>query len=309
MTAASGRLAHLLDLDPATQTGISELLTRLTPDETAAATRLRDQLIADLGAFLRQPLAAAVQLEAPAVQLEASAVQFEAPAAAWVAAVLAAAPDVVEWMAGRGIGEPVIAATLAEVGRQLRLHRRHTGGVGFDAPYWMFAVLSGSLYQLGRLQFDLRQFRPGEPRPPVQTGGWVLDVHIPASGPLTEAAVTDSLDRAAAFFAEHFPAQPVRVAVCASWLLDPHLGDQLASSSNMTRFQQRFTPYAEPRDDELDAVYFTFGQRGLDGLDALPRNTSLQRIVLDRLAAGERWSVVRGFLTVPGVRPGTPSSR
>ena len=302
MASPAGHLAQLLDLDPTTRNGISELLTRLTPDEAAVAARLRDQLIANLGAFLHPP--------APTTgRPVAAADPPEAPAAAWVTAVLAAAPDVADWMAGRHIGKPVIAASLADVGRQLRLHRSHTGGVGFDAPFWMSAVLSGSLYQLGRLQFDLRRFRPGEPRPPSDTGDWVLDVHIPATGPLTEAAVTDSLDRAVVFFAEHFPQQPVRVAVCTSWLLDPYLGEHLADDSNMTRFQRLFTPYAEPRDDQLDAVYFTFGQRSLNSLDALPRNTSLQRVMLDRLAAGQQWSVVRGYLTLPDVSRRTPSSR
>lgn len=291
------RLARLLDLDPWTRAGIADLLGRLTPEEAAAADVIRDQLTAELGSFLR---GSAEMPDFPGP---------DTPNSAWVAGVLVAAPNVADWMAARDIGEPVIAATLADVGRQLRLHRAHTGRVGFDAAFWMFAVLSGSLYQLGRLQFDLRQFRPDEPTPPVDTGAWALDVHIPATGPLTPNAVAASFNEAAAFFARWFPEQPVRFAICGSWLLDPALGEHLADGSNIVRFQRMFTRYGDPRDDELDALYFTFGQRSLEGLDRLPRTSSLQRLVLDRLAAGQHWSVVRGFRRLPApISPRKPNS-
>lgn len=287
----SDRLAWLLGLDAPTRRGIAELLNRLTAAEKAAAGNIREQLDSEVGAFLG---GSAAMPDFPGA---------DTPNSAWVAGVLSAAPAAAQWMAARGIKKSVIAATLADVGRQLRLHRAHTGGVGFDTPFWMFAVLSGSLYQLGRLQFDLRQFRPGEPAPPVDTGGWVLDVHIPATGPLAPTAVARSFEQAASFFPAHFPEQPVRVAVCASWLFDPHLGTALAADSNIAAFQRSFTGYGEPRDDQLDAVYFTFGRRSTDDLDRLPRDTALQRVVLDRLAAGEHWSVVRGYRPLPGGKP------
>ena len=120
----------------------------------------------------------------------------------------------------------MVAATLSDVGRHLRLHRRHTGRVGLDAPNWPSVVLTGSMYELGRLQFDLKR----------QQDDWVLDVHIPESGPLTPAAVGDSFDSAMTFFARHFPDQPVRTAVCESWLLDPYLAEHLPPTSNVVAF-------------------------------------------------------------------------
>jgi len=285
--------ARVLDLDPTTRADVAGLLDRLTSDERAAADALRGEIEGELGSFLREP---GSQMPSPPT----------VPDSAWVAGMLAAAPAVSSWMRDRGISESVVSATLADVGRQLRLHHQHTGRTGFDVPIWMFAVLSGSLYQLGRLQFDLRRWRPGEIRPAGDTGPWVLDVHIPASGPLTPATVTESFDRAVAFFGEHFPEQRIRFAVCASWLLDPTLGEHLSQASNMVAFQRQFVPYGEPQDDELDAVYFTFGQRSLDNLDRLPRSSSLQRLVLNRLQSGERWHVVRGYRELS---PRIPSAR
>ena len=247
-------------------------------------------MLAELGSFLTELGTTVTERDLPA----------DAPPPSWVAGVLAAVPRVAAWMSDRGVDEAVIEATLADVGRHLRLRRSHTGELAFDAPWWQFAVLSGSLYQLGRLQFDLRRSRPEESALPVDPGPWVLDVHIPEAGPLTPDAVLASFEAAKAFFARHFPAQPVTVAVCASWLLDPHLLTALHPESNIVRFQRLFTAFGEPRDDQLDAVYFTFGRRSLDDLDRLPRATSLQRAVLDRLTAGERWTVVHGYRTLAG---------
>jgi hypothetical protein len=277
------RLAELTDIDPNTRSAVHALLGGMTDADRSDAATIRQALLAELGSF-------------------SSTWPEEIPpgsAAAWVSAVLGAVPAVADWMRAAGIPEPTIAATLGDVGRHLRLEHRNTGRTGFDAPVWMLAVMSGSLYQLGRLQFDLRRRHPLESVLPAGFGEWVLDVHIPEAGPLTPEAVAASLRLAVRFFGEHFPDRPVRAAVCASWLLDPYLGRHLDPSSNMVSFQRLFTAFGEPRDDQLDAVYFTFGQRSLDGLDRLPRRSSLQRLVLERLESGQRWQVVHGYLELP----------
>lgn len=283
-------LAQLLDIDPQTRTGVQALLSRMTGDERAQAGSIRDLLLSELGAF------SSSGPESPP----------EGTPAAWLSGVLGAAPTVAGYMRQQGIGEPVIGASLADVGRHLRLQHRNTGQVGFDAPIWMLAALSGSLYQLDRLQFDLRRRRSAESDLPADLGEWVLDVHIPEAGPLTPQGVASCMDLAVAFFGKHFPDRPVRAAVCASWLLDPYLGRHLSPTSNMVSFQRLFTPFGEPRDDQLDAVYFTFGQRSLENLDRLPRRSSLQRLVLARLERGDRWQVVQGYLELP--RPAGPGT-
>jgi GNAT-like C-terminal domain/N-acyltransferase N-terminal domain len=280
-TGLSDQTAALLDLDPWTRSQVEHMLGGLSPTARNAVDRAREGLVARFGA----------------VPVERS--EPETSAAVWVCACIEVAPLLAGWMRERGIPADVIGRSLADVGRHLRLHRAHTGAFGLDAPWWLTVVLSGSLFQLGRLQFMLHRLGPGEPAPPVETGPWVLDVHIPEAGPLTPAAVDLSFRRAVEFYAAHFPGQPTRVAVCSSWLLDPHLGEHLAPTSNIVRFQRGFMAYGDPRDDGLDAVYFTFGVRSLDGLDRLPRASSLQRLVLARIGAGGRWQSVRGYRRLP----------
>ncbi len=270
--------ARVLGLDADTRAGVDELMVGLTVAQQAAADAMRHEIIARLGTVSAEPL------------------RVEAPTAVWVAGYVAAGPAVAEWMRRRGIPDDVVTATLSDVGRQLRLHHRHCGRTGLDAPSWPSAVLAGTFYQLGRLQFDLV----------FQQDEWVLDVHIPESGPLTPAAVSTSFDRAVTFFGEYFPDRPVTGAVCASWLLDPYLAEHLPPTSNIVAFRRLFTPIGEPRDDELDALYFTFGQRSLENLDRLPRESSLQRLVLDRLAAGGHWHVVQGYRKLSPKTPTEP---
>jgi hypothetical protein len=213
--------------------------------------------------------------------------------AAWVAACADAVPEVAGWMRARGVAESVIAASLADIGRHVRLHRRQTGAFGVDVPWWAAEVLSGCLYQLGRLQFGLAG--PGRVPPPVPTGPWVLQVHIPESGPLVPAAVARSFVLAAEFFPRNFPDRPVSIATCSSWLLDPYLAAHLPAESNIARFAGEFIPYGGLVDDEFDTLYYVFGSRTADGLGEFPRDTALQRLVLDRIAGGGRWHRARGY--------------
>ena len=49
-----------------------------------------------------------------------------------------------------------------------------------------------------------------------------------------------------------------------------------------------------------DALFFTFARRGPVDLDALPRDTTLQRVILDRLQAGGHWQVRQGRIPMAG---------
>lgn len=213
-----------------------------------------------------------------------------------VAALLGFGPEIARWHAEHGVPDEVSRATLADMGRQLALHRRVHGRFGLDPVWWLTLHLSGSLFALGRLQYLI------QPPPPAYQEAlgaqeWALDIHIPATGPLVPSAIDESLADARTFFAQCFPGRPVRVATCNSWLLDPYLLEHLPRS-NIAHFARRFTLVGEPFDQPEDAVYYTFRTRDLHHLDALPRATSLQRTVLERIDAGGTWQAARGYLVL-----------
>jgi hypothetical protein len=64
--------------------------------------------------------------------------------------------------------------------------------------------------------------------------------------------------------------------------------------SNIAAFQQRWALDERVAEGDADALFFTFARRSPVDTATLPRDTSLQRAVLDRLAAGEHWPLRRG---------------
>jgi hypothetical protein len=201
------------------------------------------------------------------------------------------APEVGCFHRGRGIADDISWRSLADLGQQVWVHRQTFGEFGLHTYDWLCIVWCGALYWLGRLQFNLQ----------LDGDEWVLSTHIPATGPLTRGGVDDSFRAATEFFASHFADYPTQLFYCSSWLLDPELAKALPSGSNMADFQRRWKLYGEAMQGDADALFFTFYRRGPVDLDTLPRQTTLQRAILDRLKAGQHWSVWQGRIPQPGV--------
>jgi hypothetical protein len=209
--------------------------------------------------------------------------------------LLASADEVIGYLRGRGVPEPVTWRSLADVGHQARVHRATYGEFGLHTYDWLRVVWSGGFAWLGRLQFNLqpRRLPGGEP-------GWVLSTHIPRTGRLEPAAVDASFAAARAFFGQHFGDYPTDPRVgdlhCWSWLLDPVLAAALPPASNMAQFQRRWRLSGPPVQADADALFFTFLRRGAVDLATLPRDTTLQRVIIDRLQAGEHWHSWPGLI-------------
>jgi hypothetical protein len=208
-------------------------------------------------------------------------------------ALLATAPEVAAFHAGRGIDPEVSERSLSDLGQQAWVHRQTFGGFGLHTYPWLRIAWSGALYWLGRLQFNLQP----------EGAEWVLSTHIPASGPLDPQGVDESFALAAAFFAEHFGDYPTRDFYCSSWLLDPELAAVLPSTSNLAAFQRRWRLFGEAMQGDDDVLFFTFFHRGPVDLDALPGDTTLRRAVIDRLRGGRHWEVWQGRIPQQPWRP------
>lgn len=98
------------------------------------------------------------------------------------------------------------------------------------------------------------------------------------------------------FFQRHFPERPYRCFCSESWVLDSQLQELLSPTSNMVRFQREMylLPYGT-HDEQLVNVIFG----GMpEGPRKVPRDTVLQRALLDQIARGGRFhaSASAGFL-------------
>lgn len=220
----------------------------------------------------------------------------------YVYVYLAVLPHVRAYHRRLGVDEEVSRRTLADLGRNMAVHRRIYGTGGLDVPFWLMLHFRGALYQLGRLQFERARLgrRTGAAVRaaglPYGPGDPVLGVHVPAfHGPLTPAACDASFARAKAFFARHFPDERYALAVCHSWLLDPQLAGYLPADANILAFQRRFRPAYQPAPDDGDILRFVFGTESPDLAD-LPRDSTLRRAVVDHLTAGGHWHGGVGWL-------------
>jgi hypothetical protein len=279
------RTAEVLDLfglAPEDQDDYERLLRE--PGDRAAVIRTRTLLRSRLGTFPDLPPS------------------LDVPGEVWLRAFAAEVPALTAWYRQHEVGMDVVADTLADVGHHVALHRRATGAFGLDAGPWISAHFGGGLFRLGRLQFMLRRRRLREPAPPGhERDPWLLDVHIPATGPMLPGAVSRGFDRATGFFPRHFPQQPVTVAVCHSWLLDPYLSDHLADDANLVAFQEAWTAYGSRDNAPDDPLWFLFHTRDLTKVPALPRKSTLQRVVLERIEAGGTWQRGHGFRELEAV--------
>ncbi|WP_418909229.1 acyltransferase domain-containing protein [Glutamicibacter endophyticus] len=186
----------------------------------------------------------------------------------------------------RALSPEIVAATLADLGQQCRLHRAEHGNAGLGTWHWLSLHASGSLFRIGRLQYHLRRIADAE-------NSWEVDVHIPAGEALAPATVDGSLSRAAAFFRTHFPQLRIDRAVCTSWLFDPWLLERMKPTSNILSFAHRFQPRAATP-EPTDALYFTFGTRDMGRLHRLSARSGLQSLVLERLRTEGTWFLGRG---------------
>lgn len=134
---------------------------------------------------------------------------------------LAVVPEVRRFHAERGIPDEISWGSLNVFGQGMRIHRSMTGisGLGLWDQWGNPMRFRGADYQLGRLGFNR-----GELSFLGRARTHVLNIHVPAFGPVDAAACDESLAQAREFFPRHFPEEPVTFFICHSWLMDDQLG-------------------------------------------------------------------------------------
>ncbi|MDQ3327767.1 MAG: acyltransferase domain-containing protein [Chloroflexota bacterium] len=221
----------------------------------------------------------------------------------YVYVFVAVLPHVQAYHRARSIPDAVSRLTLADLGRNMAVHRHRYQSGGLADPDWLMLHFRGVIYQLGRLQFERTTLgnRTGSGVAavglPYGPGDPALSVHIPAYyGPLTPEACDASLACAQDFFPRHFPEETYEIGVCHSWLLDTQLAQYLPADANIIQFQNRFLPaYQLAEADDEGTVRFVFGRSTIEP-DNLPRGTTLERAVGDHLRAGRHWFGGAGWL-------------
>jgi hypothetical protein len=140
--------------------------------------------------------------------------------------------------------------------------------------------------------------------PTLAPGDPILDIHIPESGPMDFDLCGESIRQARDFFPRHFPESAPAVALhCSTWFFDFQYQTILPPTSNIVRFQREF--YLFPLFSyDREAFRRVFGSTPAD-LTTAPRNSTLQRAILDFTLAGNRLRCAGGFLLVSDLKWGS----
>lgn len=193
----------------------------------------------------------------------------------------------------RDIPEPIWIDTMKCFSRFVLEHMQSCGVYGFDRGFWTTRQISGKLFRIGELEYELLE----------ENNENIIALHIPSDALLEGKRLNESVAQARAFFKARFPAWENRPIKCESWLLSPELKRLLHENSRILRFQQGFD-ISEASDDALEAVLqwvfrLTPSMQKNAALKALPESTSLQRAMKAYLLSGG--TIHSGF--GPLVRP------
>ncbi|MGI5499913.1 acyltransferase domain-containing protein [Lentzea sp. CA-135723] len=217
---------------------------------------------------------------------------------------LLALPSLLTLHRGLDIPYDVTEATVRDLGAKVVSYRKYYDTGGFDRQGWLVRHFRGTLFRLGKLQFDRAVLTvdeyEGESETGPKDGTPVLEVHIPGDGPMTPEACDESFRRARPFFAAHFPDERYEHGTCRSWLLDPQLAGHLPETSNIVRFQRRWTTFGPAPDCDSDVLEFVYHlPPGTGDLAKLPTETTLQRAIVSHLQSGGHWRQGCGWLALP----------
>lgn len=168
---------------------------------------------------------------------------------------------------------------------------------GADGSYWLdtakhsfgwhCTILSADVIQLGRLQFQKINSVFDFPGLGIKEGDMLMNIHIPAIGPLDIDACLQSLRQAEELFVPKFG--EFKAFYCCSWLLNPVYRRYLSPDSNIIRFQNLGTVIPINNSLDRDAVNRVFLNYHEDPFTATPRST-LQRALQQMMQRGDSLS-------------------
>lgn len=197
-----------------------------------------------------------------------------------------------------GISEDILMETMQEVRRHAQNYHRTTKGekIGIYQIRWVGTVLSGRLYCLGRLEFEMKTTKRTWEGHGVVPGDKVIGLHIPRTGGrMSNEDVESSLKKAAEFFPKYFPDFDYKCYVCHSWLLDPTLKLLLPPDSNIIKFLNRFE--ITDKTESASGLGSIFGSgTNYENVLAKTPETALQKAAYEHIKNGGKLYEAHGFM-------------
>ena len=189
----------------------------------------------------------------------------------------------------RGLSDDLWRDTMMDLRYKLEECREVWGICGTFVATWFDGFFLLDRFTLGRLQFELREFKHTYEKGGVtlMEHSPVINVHIPRTGtPLDPASCDAAFAQAAKFYEKAFEGAPVAF-ICHSWLLYPANEQLLSPSSNVYAFMKRFDvlesgDYGEDHPD----LWRLFDRPYTGDVNRLPYDSSMRRAYVDHIRAG-----------------------
>ena len=196
----------------------------------------------------------------------------------------------------KGIPENILIDTLQEIRRHSQNYYKYYQKVGLKAIKWAEIILSGRLYCLGRLEFEMKLTPKTWEKGGISPGDSVIGLHIPRTGgPMSDKEVEESFNLAKDFFPKYFPDFEYKCYMCRSWLLDPTLRQLLPPESNIVKFLDRFDVTETRESTSGLGIIFGGGTTYENVLKKTPQ-TSLQKAAYDYIKNGGKLLDGFGFI-------------
>lgn len=202
------------------------------------------------------------------------------------------------WYRQQGIREKIYWDTFSDIRIWAENCERDYGEIGLHPFFWIARHLEGSLFRLGRLQFEITTAEKELPQVGIKKEAPIFCVHIPQGEKLGYAEVCQSFAYAQDFWRKDLP------YLCYSWLLYPKLREILPQESNILAFQSLFE-IIEVNEEERQAEERIFG-KPLENREDYPEKTSLQRNAKKYLLSGNALGNGRGIFCPDRIRTGNP---
>ena len=196
-----------------------------------------------------------------------------------------------------GIPENILFDTIKEVKRHTKICTLPDGkeSLGIFQIKWINNVLSGNLFCLGRLEFEMKSSKRAIEKYDICPDDKVIGVHIPGTKtPIDKQSIDASFDIAYRFFEKYFPDFDYKGFTCHSWLMDPTLRELLPPTSNIVGFLDRFdTVFSNESDSTLKHIFDKSAT--FENAHTYTAKTSLQKAVIDHIQKGGKLYMSLGY--------------
>lgn len=187
------------------------------------------------------------------------------------------------------LSDEIYVDSMKDIKWKLMKTRDIEGIWGTSFADWNAGFFDPHIFTIGRLEYELHEFgfEYSSPKFDLKPNTVVINIHIPASGPLLPELCMDSFKKAHEFFRDKFPSG-TSIFMTESWLIFPRHREFLPETSNLLKFMDFFEIAAshESEPGSRNEMWRVFGKYADEPADKLPRDTGLRRAYADWLEKG-----------------------